>query len=67
MKKGDISVEVSSAVEAINILGGRLREVRPIELAEFAGEDRSLVVIEKVSSTPQRYPRRLGIPKKRPL
>jgi 16S rRNA (guanine527-N7)-methyltransferase len=67
MKKGDIEDEVSGASKAIDVLGGRLREVRPVELAEFAGEARSLVVIEKVSSTPERYPRRPGIPKKRPL
>ena len=67
MKKGDIEDEVSGASRAIDVLGGLLREVRPIELAEFAGEARSLVVIEKCSSTPERYPRRPGIPKKRPL
>jgi len=67
MKKGDIEDEVSGASKAIDVLGGRLREVRPIELEEFVGEARSLVVIEKVSSTPERYPRRPGIPKKRPL
>ena len=67
MKKGDIEDEISGASKAIDVLGGRLREVRPVELAEFAGEARSLVIIEKCSPTPQRYPRRPGIPKKRPL
>jgi 16S rRNA (guanine527-N7)-methyltransferase len=67
MKKGDIDNEVSFALRAVELLGGRLKEVRPVELAEFAGEARSLVIIEKVSSTPPRYPRRPGIPKKRPL
>jgi 16S rRNA (guanine527-N7)-methyltransferase len=67
MKKGDIEGEVSSASRAVELLGGWLREVRLIELAEFTGEARSLVIIDKVFPTPPRYPRRAGMPKKRPL
>jgi 16S rRNA (guanine527-N7)-methyltransferase len=40
--------------------------VVPVELAGLP-EDRSLVVIEKIGPTPDRYPRRPGIPGKRPL
>jgi 16S rRNA (guanine527-N7)-methyltransferase len=65
-KKGDTKSEISSAAKAIEILGGRLREVKPLELAEFA-DKRSLVVIDKVSPTPPKYPRRPGIPAKRPI
>ncbi len=65
-KKGDITVELAGAEEAIRRLGGRLREVRPVELAELADE-RKLVVISKVARTPEAYPRRTGIPAKRPL
>ncbi len=65
-KKGDIDEEISQAARAIEILGGRLREVKPVELSEFADE-RCLVVIDKVAPTPSKYPRRTGIPAKRPL
>ena len=65
-KKGDISEEISRANKAIDILGGSLREVKRVDLAEFADE-RYLVIIDKVSPTPQKYPRRPGIPAKRPL
>jgi 16S rRNA (guanine527-N7)-methyltransferase len=65
-KKGDIGEEVDSAARAIGILGGRLGEVKPIDLPEFA-DKRFLVVIDKVSPTPPKYPRRSGIPAKRPL
>ncbi len=65
-KKGDIKSELSQAAYAISVLGGRLREVRPVDLEEFADE-RYLVVIDKVSPTPPKYPRRPGIPAKRPL
>ncbi len=65
-KKGDTSEEISRATKAIDLLGGNLREVKRIELEEFADE-RWLVVIDKVSPTPAQYPRRPGIPAKRPL
>jgi 16S rRNA (guanine527-N7)-methyltransferase len=30
-------------------------------------EERYLVIVDKVAATPNRYPRRVGIPSKRPL
>ena len=65
-KKGDIEEEVKQASGAIDTLGGKLREVRAINLPEFP-DRRQLVVIDKVSAPPEQYPRRPGIPKKRPL
>ncbi len=65
-KKGEIDEDVEAAGGAIDILGGRLREVRWVKLEEL-GEEKALVVIDKCASTPQRYPRRPGIPQKRPL
>ncbi len=65
-KKGAIDLELSQASKAISLLGGSLREVRKIDLEEFTDE-RWLVVIDKVLSTPQQYPRRPGMPAKRPI
>jgi len=65
-KKGTIKSELNQATYAIGVLGGRLREIKAIDLPEFADE-RCLVVIDKVSPTPPKYPRRPGIPAKRPL
>jgi 16S rRNA (guanine527-N7)-methyltransferase len=65
-KKGLIDSEISRAGEAISRLGGILREVRRIKLGEFTDE-RWLVLIDKVSPTSSQYPRRPGIPSKRPL
>jgi len=65
-KKGAIDLEISQAAKAISLLGGKLREVRGIDLEEFT-DQRQLIVIDKVSSTPQQYPRHPGIPAKRPL
>ena len=65
-KKGDIEPEIRQANRAIAVLGGSLREIKRIELEEFTDE-RCLIVIDKVSPTPTQYPRRAGIPSKRPL
>ena len=65
-KKGAIDPEISQATKAISTLGGNLREIKKIDLEEFSDE-RYLVTIDKVAPTPSEYPRRPGIPAKRPL
>ncbi len=65
-KKGSVELEISQATKAISTLGGNLREVKRVELEEFTDE-RRLIIIDKVSVTPLQYPRRPGIPAKRPL
>lgn len=65
-KKGDIEKEIKEARKAIALMGGSLREVKGVDLAEFTDE-RYLVIIDKVTPTPDQYPRRPGIPVKRPI
>ncbi len=65
-KKGNIDLDISKATKAISLLGGSLREVKKADLEEFTDE-RCLIIIDKLSPTPQQYPRRPGIPSKRPL
>jgi 16S rRNA (guanine527-N7)-methyltransferase len=65
-KKGEIGAELASAQKGITILGGRLREVKMIDLPEF-DDRRSLVIVDKVAPTPPQYPRRPGTPEKRPI
>lgn len=65
-KKGDITSELKESEVAIRVLGGKLREMVPIGLDELSG-NRCLVVIEKTGPTPGKYPRRAGIPQKRPI
>ncbi len=57
---------MQAAQRAISLMGGELADVKRIELPEFADE-RWLVVIDKVEKTPPQYPRRPGVPAKRPL
>jgi 16S rRNA (guanine527-N7)-methyltransferase len=66
-QKGEAgAAEAWNAERPISLMGGELRRVMPLELSGLP-EDRSLVVIEKISPTPEIYPRRPGIPSKRPL
>ncbi len=65
-KKGDTEREVQQALKAIEVMGGRLREVKSVELAEL-NDKRCLVIIDKIKLTPPEYPRRPGRPAKRPI
>ncbi len=65
-KKGAIEEEVEQASRAISLLGGELEGVRTIVLEELA-DKRYLVVIDKIAPTPEKYPRRPGVPAKKPI
>lgn len=58
--------EAHSSEHALRVLGGHLRQLMPVTLPGVA-EERYLVVIDKVAATPANYPRKVGIPAKRPL
>ena len=58
--------DVHAAEEAIRILGGSVRKLVEVSLHGLA-ETRYLVIVDKVATTPARYPRRAGMPSKRPL
>lgn len=66
MKGESGPAEAQSAEKATQLLGGHLRQLMPLTLPGVA-EERYLVVVDKVAVTPQKYPRRVGIPAKRPL
>jgi 16S rRNA (guanine527-N7)-methyltransferase len=58
--------ETQKALKAIQILGGHFRQIVPVLLPGVV-EDRFLVIIDKVSATPPGYPRRVGLPARRPI
>jgi 16S rRNA (guanine527-N7)-methyltransferase len=58
--------EVKEAAAALRACGGLLESVRPLAVP-FTETPPTLVIVRKVSDTPQRFPRRPGIPAKRPL
>ena len=54
--------EIAAAHRAIETMGGVIRDI-----IRTGGDNKVLVVIDKIRSTPANYPRRPGIPSKRPL
>lgn len=66
MKSARAQAEAEEARHAIVTLGGAEPQFHPIRLPGRA-ETSYLVTIEKIAPTPQTYPRRSGIPAKRPL
>jgi 16S rRNA (guanine527-N7)-methyltransferase len=65
LKGGTAEEEIAGAAYAVEQVGGVIERVIPYR---FPGENgRSVISIKKVVPTPERYPRRSGIPAKRPL
>jgi len=60
--------ELSKGVAASHELGAELREVREVEHEDqLPHKERRIVVFDKVGRTPRKFPRRIGVAKKRPL
>ena len=66
MKGENGPAEAHSSERALRVLGGHLRQLLPVTLPGVA-EERYLVVVDKVAATPNGYPRKVGLPAKRPL
>ena len=65
-KKGNVDGELEEAGYAIEAVGGRCKGVEEVP-SSLLDDRRRLVLMEKVQPTPPRYPRRSGVPAKRPL
>ena len=66
LKHGGLESEIAEAEFALSELGGRHGGVFPV-LLDGLTDNRVAAAFEKVTPTPDRYPRRVGIPAKRPL
>ena len=65
--KGDQGpIETHQAQNAFRLLGGELSNMIKITLPGVT-EDRYLITVSKKAKTPDKYPRRVGLPNKRPL
>jgi 16S rRNA (guanine527-N7)-methyltransferase len=58
--------EIEAAKNAIEKLGGEKIDLKPVTIPGLH-EERWLVVVKKTMPTPPAYPRRAGMPAKRPL
>ncbi|GAP11572.1 16S rRNA m(7)G-527 methyltransferase [Bellilinea caldifistulae] len=66
-QKGESAhTEAVAAEKAIRVLGGELQQIIPVLVPGIA-EERYLVVVDKVAITPPGYPRRVGLPARRPI
>ena len=65
-KTSNATDEIEEAGYAIDTLGGEVRDTIKVDLNDSDSE-RLLLVIAKVGPTPEGYPRRSGMPSKRPL
>ena len=63
-KSGDCADEVDNAKSAIHLLGGKINK---IDEFSYSNNSRSFIVIDKVMNTSNKYPRKAGLPSKRPL
>lgn len=66
MKGNEIEKELNSGKNAINILGGKIQKVDEFKLPD-TDIVRNIIVIKKIKNTPNKYPRKAGIPAKEPL
>lgn len=66
MKGPAADEELKRGGRALEVLGGRINEIIDVTLP-LTGDRRKIVVIEKTKETPEQYPRRAGVPKKKPL
>lgn len=65
MKGSEYKEEVKEAKNAIDILGGKIVDIKEIKLP---GEIlHSLIIVEKIRETPKKYPRAGGKPRTQPL
>jgi 16S rRNA (guanine527-N7)-methyltransferase len=63
-KGKEAEAEVKEARTALETLNGSVRVIAPLPLTE---QGQQVIVVDKELPTPQRFPRRPGMPAKRPL
>ena len=66
LKGSKYKEEIEEAEEAVHILGGTLMSVKEVELPGL-NDGRAIIVIRKIKDTPPAYPRKAGLPVKKPL
>jgi 16S rRNA (guanine527-N7)-methyltransferase len=60
--------ELSEGERAVERLGAKVSEVLQVpHLPEVGQKERRLVILEKVRATPGKYPRKVGVPARKPL
>ena len=58
--------ETEKSFKTIQVLGGELIGAENVRIP-FINQERYLLIIKKIKDTPSKYPRKEGLPQKRPL
>jgi 16S rRNA (guanine527-N7)-methyltransferase len=66
MKGPKASEEIEAAKKAVQITGGEIDSIIELKLP-ITGDERTLIKINKVKPTPDKYPRKAGTPGKKPI
>lgn len=66
MKGSDYKEELEKSQRAIKLLGAELKNVEEFLLPD-SDINRSVILLDKVKSTPKQYPRKAGMPSKNPI
>ena len=66
LKSFEVDEELSASEHAMSEIGLKIKDVLKYQLPEDMG-GRSIVICEKISTTPKKYPRKAGTPSKNPL
>lgn len=66
MKGSNVNDELNEGENAINVLGGKVNCIDEFVLPD-SDISRNIIIIDKVKNTPNRFPRKAGIPAKEPL
>lgn len=64
--KGSGTDEIKSSSKALELLGGKIEQVRDFILPD-SDMSRSIIIVRKFRQTPAKYPRKAGKPSKEPL
>lgn len=65
LKASNAAEELVEAKQALNLLFSKVADSRDYQLPN--GDPRSITIVEKKKETPNKYPRKAGMPNKRPL
>lgn len=66
MKGSNAKEEIENSNKALEILGGKIEKVEEIILPD-SDIVRNIIIVRKIKSTPNKYPRKAGIPTKEPI
>lgn len=66
MKGSNIEEEIKNSKKAIKILGGKIETIEEFTLPDSEIK-RNIIIIRKVITTPNKYPRKPGTPSKEPI